>query len=110
MIGALVLLVVVAVLLHATGRARARALADDVRSAIEPYLRRKAAEAGLPAAAPTWSRRSEPEEIVAFASGLARRLLERERQGPAPVGRDSIELARTQPAQVSTDDLRVPKR
>src|SRR5688572_17854148 len=102
------LLVVVAILLHAAGRARARALADDIRGKVEPYLRRKAAEAGMPAAAPTWTSRSLPEEIVAFSAGLARRLLDRERHGPtAP--HDSLEYARTQPADVSTDDLRAPR-
>src|SRR5688572_18816561 len=111
------LLVVVAFLLHAAGRARARALADDVRGKIEPYIRRKAAEAGLPAAAPTWTRRSHPEEIVAYSSGLARRLLDRERQGSTGgVRNDSLEYARTQPAEavevvevvevVDTNDIR----
>jgi hypothetical protein len=108
MIVVIALLAVVAVLLFAAGRARARALADDVRAKVEPYLRRKAAEAGLPAAAPTWTSRSLPEEIVAYSTGLARRLLERERQGPG-AARDSLEYARTQPADVSTDDLRLPK-
>jgi len=104
------LLVVVAVLLHAAGRARARALADDVRGKVEPYLRRKAAEAGMSAAAPTWTSRSLPEEIVAYSTSLARRLLERERHGPTSAPHDSLEYARTQPADVSTDDLRAPPR
>jgi hypothetical protein len=125
------LLALVAVLLHAAGRARARALADDVRARIEPYIRRKAAEAGLPAAAPTWTRRSHPEEIVSYSCGLARRLLDRERQG-VHHGGDTLEYARTQPAdaelpagaspasgaapaagvepQVETNDLRPPRR
>jgi hypothetical protein len=107
------LLVVVAFLLHAAGRARARALADDVRAQIEPYVRRKAAEAGIAANAPTWSRRSHPEEIVHYSSGLARRLLERERTGPTgPHG--SIEYARTERSDmdrvVTTSDLGPPRR
>jgi hypothetical protein len=104
------LLTLVAFLLHAAGRARARALADDVRGQIEPYLRRKAAEAGMPAAAPTWTRRSQAEEIVSYSTGLARRLLERERQGPRGAS-ESLEYARTQPAEVEidTNDLRPPR-
>ena len=92
---AIALLVGLAVLLYAAGRARARALGNDVRRQIEPYLRRKAAEAGLPATAPTWTARSEPEEVVTFAASLAKRLLARERAGHD--GGD-IELANTQPA------------
>lgn len=111
------LLALVAFLLHAAGRARARALADDVRGKIEPYLRRKAAEAGMPASAPTWTRRSHPEEIVAYSAGVARRLLEREKQGATGSSppADSMEFARTQPAVesdanvVNTNDLR-PKK
>jgi hypothetical protein len=105
----ILLLVVVAFLLHAAARARARALADDVRGRIEPYLRRKAAEAGMPATAPTWTRRSLPEEIVAYSATLARRLLERERHGGAKP-EDSLEFARTQPAEsdggLATSDLK----
>jgi hypothetical protein len=103
------LLVVVAALLHAAGRARARALAEDVRTSVEPYLRRKAAEAGLPASAPTWTRRTQPEEIVAYASALSKRLLDQERFGAGPQARVApLELARTQPVDGDhpTDDLR----
>jgi hypothetical protein len=100
------LLVVVAFLLHAAGRARARALADDVRAQIEPYVRRKAAEAGIAATAPTWTRRSLPEEIVGYSTGLARRLLERERRGGTPPP-DSLEYARTQPADAGELDTEV---
>jgi hypothetical protein len=68
----------------------------------------------MPASAPTWTSRSQPEEIVAYSTALARRLLDHERFGsgqrPA-VG--SLELARTQPVEGSggaypavTDDLR----
>ena len=92
---AVALLAGLAVLLYAAGRARARALADEVRAQIEPYLRRKAAEAGLPATAPTWTARSEPEQVVTFAATLAKRLLARERAGGHDVG--DIELAPTQP-------------
>ena len=93
-----VLLCAVAVaLIHAAGRSRARALAEDVRAKIEPYLRRKAAEAGLPAAAPIWTARSAPEEIVDYAARLAARLLEAEREGKT--GPSSLEFARTQPQE-----------
>jgi hypothetical protein len=86
---------VAVVLIHAAGRSRARALAEDVRAKVEPYLRRKAAEAGLPAAAPIWTARSAPEEIVGYAARLAGRLLDAERDGrPAA---SSLEYARTQP-------------
>jgi hypothetical protein len=82
-------------LIHAAGRARARALADEVRQQVEPYLRRKAAEAGLPAAAPVWTARSQPEEVVGYSARTAARLLEAERSGRlAP---SDLELARTQP-------------
>ena len=93
---AIALLAGLAVLLYAAGRARARALGDEVRAQIEPYLRRKAAEAGLPAAAPTWTARSEPEQVVTFAATLAKRLLARERAGGHEAS--DIELALTQPA------------
>ena len=101
------LLVVVAFLLHAAGRARARALAEDVRGRIEPYVRRKAAEAGIPATAPTWTRRHHPEEIVAYSTALAGRLLDRERAGPTPPS-DQLEYARTQPAgmEINTNEIR----
>jgi hypothetical protein len=104
------LLVVVALLVHAAGRARARALAEEVRTQIEPYLRRKGAEAGLPANAPTWTSRHHAEEIVGYSAGMARRLLERERAGSTG-SQDSLEYARTQPAAVetATSDLR-PRR
>lgn len=107
---ALALLAVVALLLHAAGRARARALADDVRTKVEPYVRRKAAEAGIPADAPTWTSRSHPEEMVAYTATLARRLLERERTGPQ--ADDGVEFAKTMPAQqpVVTNDLKPRRR
>jgi len=84
-------------LIHAAGRSRARALAEDVRAKIEPYLRRKAAEAGLPAAAPIWTARSAPEEVVGYASRLAARLLDAERDGKT--ASSSLEYARTQPQE-----------
>jgi hypothetical protein len=93
----IVVLVVLAALLRGAARARARALGEEVRAQIEPYLRRKAAEVGLPATAPTWTARSEPEEIVSFAANLAKRLLARERAGGGDAG--DLEYARTQPAE-----------
>jgi hypothetical protein len=95
--GVILILVAVAALLHASSRARARALGDEVRAQIEPYLRRKAAEVGLPATAPTWTARSEPEEMVSFAANLAKRLLARERAGGGDAA--DLEYARTQPAE-----------
>lgn len=93
---AALLLALVALLLYAAGRARARALADDVRAQVEPYLRRKAAELGLPADAPTWTSRTEPEEIVAYSTRLAARLLDHERAQPEPTTTKELALARTQ--------------
>src|SRR5437868_10257826 len=93
------LLAVVALLLYAAGRARARAIADDVRTRIEPYLRRKGAESGLPADAPTWTSRTAPEAIVGYAARLATRLLDLERAGPVSTQSTTkeLELAKTQP-------------
>ncbi len=93
-----------ALLLHAAGRARARALADDIREKIEPYLRRKAAEAGIGAQAPTWTSRTSPEEIVTYSARLSGRLLDHEKTGPALPTSESLEYARTQPV-TSSDEL-----
>jgi hypothetical protein len=93
---AIALLLLSVVLVVRASRARARDLADAVRLSIEPYLRRKAAEAGLPATAPTWTARSAPEAIVTFSSTLAQRLLARDRAGGQDVG--ELENAKTQPA------------
>jgi hypothetical protein len=98
---ATVLLLGLVVLSARAGRARARALADDVRREVEPYLRRKAAEAGLPGTAPTWTARSTPEEMVTFATTLARRLHARERAGGHDL--DELETAQTQPATAPTE-------
>jgi hypothetical protein len=86
--------VVAVILIHAAGRARARALAEEIRAHVEPYLRRRAAEAGLPAAAPVWTSRTQPEEIIGYARRTAERLLEAERSGKTTPG---IEYAHTQP-------------
>ena len=98
------LFAIAALLLHAAGRARARALADDVREKIEPYLRRKSAEAGIGTQAPTWTSRTSPEEIVTYSARLSSRLLEHERTGPALPTSESLEYARTQPVS-SSDEL-----
>ena len=90
------------VVLFLAGRARARVLSNDVRRRIEPYLRRKAAESGLPAVAPTWTRRTRPEEVVGYSVGLAEQLLEGER-----TGHDPRALAQTQP--VTSVDERIEK-
>jgi hypothetical protein len=78
-------------------RARARRLAGEVREGIEPYLRRKAAEASLPVATPTWTARATPEQIVGFSGRLARQLNEVERLGPTPVTTRELAVAETQP-------------
>lgn len=98
---ALAFLIVMAALLFAAGRARAKALAEDVRAHVEPYLRRKAAELGLPAEAPTWTARTAPEEIVGYSARLAARLLEHERAGAQPVNTKELALAQTQPLEDS---------
>jgi hypothetical protein len=73
----------------------ARALGETVHGQIEPFLRRKAAQIGLVAEAPTFTRRSRPQEIVAYSARLAVRLNDRER-GATPTG-DSLELGPTRP-------------
>jgi hypothetical protein len=97
------LLAVVAVLLFAAGRARARAIGEEVRAQIEPYLRRKGAESGLPGDAPTWTARTSPETIVGYSARLAGRLLDMERTGPLPAQSSTkeLELAKTQPVSDS---------
>ena len=86
--------VLAVVLIHAAGRTRARALAEDIRLNVEPYLRRRAAESGMPAAAPLWTARSTPEEVVGHSARLAAELLGNERSGLTTPG---IEYAHTQP-------------
>jgi hypothetical protein len=99
-------LVAIAALLGAAGaRQRARALAEEVRASVEPYLRRKAAEAGLAAAAPTWTSRTAPEQIVGYSGRLARQLLDAERNGPAPESTRELEMAQTQPVSASDEYL-----
>jgi hypothetical protein len=61
---------------------------------VEPYLRRRAAESGLPATAPVWTARTEPEEIIGYAARMAEQLLDGERSGKTTPG---IEYAHTQP-------------
>jgi hypothetical protein len=79
----------------ARARRRARRFADAVHVDIEPYLRRKSAEVGLLHSPPVWTRRTPPDDIVAWSCLLARRLNDRERGGsPAP---DSFELGATRP-------------
>src|SRR5687767_12691653 len=95
------LLGIVALLLYAAGHARARALAEEVRQEIEPYLRRKAAELGIPAEAPTWTSRTPPEEILAYSARLAARLLDYERTGPTEQTTRDLGMAETQPVSSS---------
>jgi hypothetical protein len=83
--------------LAVAGRAsrRGRELGDRVAGEVEPYLRRKAAEIGIDSPSPVWTSRHSPEEKVAFASRLARSLLDHERGG-SPAS-SSTALAQTVP-------------
>jgi hypothetical protein len=99
---AVAVLAIALALAVAAGRARARALAEQVRSQVEPYLRRRCAEHGIPAAAPTWTARTPPEQIVAYSSQLAAKVLERERSGAAstpPGATTDLGHATTQPVR-----------
>lgn len=87
------------VLLGAVLRAarQTRGLAQQIQLHVEPYLKRKASECGLLDSAPVWTSRSRPEEIVAYSTGLADRLLERERTGTPFAPPNEEALAATQP-------------
>ena len=91
-------------------RSRARALASDVHAGVEPYLRRKAAEAGLGGAAPTWTSRATPEQIVGHSARVARQLLELERLGPVPTTTRELEVASTQPVSGDSGGVSDPGR
>jgi hypothetical protein len=101
-----------ALILFLAGRARARAIAEDVRARVEPFLRRKAAEAGIPADAPTWTARSTPEEIVGYSSRLAARLTDHAKLGFEPIASDSMSFGKTLPGSgditPAADELAVP--
>jgi len=99
---------VIAVVAWAAARARSRELAASVQGAIEPYLRRKAAEAGLVGAATTWTSRATPDQIVGHSARVARQLLEIERLGPVPTTTRELEVAQTQP--VTDGDLVITDR
>jgi hypothetical protein len=88
---------VIAAVAFVAARARARGLAAEVQKGIEPYLRRKAAEAGLVGAATTWTSRATAEQIVGHSARVARQLLEIERLGPVPTTTRELEVAQTQP-------------
>ncbi len=94
---AAILLAIASLLALAASRARAKTLAEDVRTRIEPYLRRKAAEAEVAADAPIWTSRSMPEEIVDYSARLASGLLDIDRSGPPPTPSQLIALENTQP-------------
>lgn len=79
-----------------SARGRARRFADRVAREIEPYLRRKAAEAGLEVMTPVWTPRHTDGERIDYSAGLAHQLIERERQS-APES-SSTALAQTVPA------------
>ena len=97
------LLAALALVLYVAGRSRARSLAAEVQTSVEPYLRRKAAEGGLPADAPTWNAHSAPEAVVGYSTRLAVRLLESERTGSGPG--EALALAQTQPVLSARDLL-----
>jgi hypothetical protein len=88
----------------ALGGGRARRVADRLLPHVDPYLRRKAAEAGLSVTHPTFSARTPPDEIAAHVGQLAERLLERERRGQPPGTTDSLGLAATQPVDSGAVD------
>src|SRR5687768_12124957 len=96
---ALAVVTLTALVVLARGRRHRRTLALRVATHIEPYLRRKAAEAGLPPSAPVWTARSRPDDVVGYSVRLADELLARERAGPhvdATLDTDPA-LARTVP-------------
>ena len=93
----------IAVAAWLTARARARALAAEVQGGVEPYLRRRAAEAGLVGAATTWTSRATPEQIVGHSARVARQLLEIERIGPVPTTTKELEVAQTLPGSEGAD-------
>lgn len=96
------LLALAALLLYHAGKQRARALAEDVRRHVEPYVRRKAAEQGIPDEAPIWTSRTPPEEIVAYSARVSARLLAREKKGPTQT-HEAIGFEETQPVEVSDE-------
>jgi hypothetical protein len=107
LLAAAALVAVVGIWAWLAERARARRLAREVIDAIEPYLRRKAAEAGLVGATTTWTSRATPEQIVGHSARVARQLLELERLGPQPTTTRELEVAQTQPGDfVITDRQR----
>jgi hypothetical protein len=99
---AVALVAVAALLVRQAGRRRARALAEEVRRHVEPYLRRKAAEQGVAAETPTWTSRSTPDEIIAWSARTAARLLAREKKGPSQK-HEAIGYEETQPVDISDE-------
>lgn len=90
-------LLVAAIALSAMGRARRenRELGQRVASEVEPYLRRKAAEAGIENSSPVWTSRHSAKDRVEHSASLASQLLDRER-GVAPEASNTA-LAQTVP-------------
>ena len=86
----------VAAVAAVVARRRASRFADRVAREIEPYLRRKAAEAGLEVLTPVWTPRHDDGERIDYSAGLAQQLIERERHS-APES-SSTALAQTVPA------------
>ncbi|MBI4509421.1 MAG: hypothetical protein HY698_07270 [Deltaproteobacteria bacterium] len=109
------MLVVALALVRARQGARLRGLAEKVSAEIEPYLRRKGAEAGITTEVPTWTSRTPEEQIVGYSAMLAMKLLERERHGMVdPVTRD-LALAKTASMHelsdaVPTDPIKKPHK
>ena len=87
---------VASLLALARARRATRELGDRVAREVEPYLRRKAAEAGLELSAPVWTSRHSPTERLDYSAELAGQLLDHERTVPAAAS--STALAQTVPA------------
>lgn len=95
-------LLVAAIALAALGRARreGRELGQRVASEVEPYLRRKAAEAGIESSSPVWTSRHSATERVEHSAKLASQLLDREKGVPPEASNTA--LAQTVPASGET--------
>jgi hypothetical protein len=63
-------------------RARRRRTIDRLRDTLEPYLRRKAAEAGLSQPGPTITAKLDPDDVIGDACNLAERLLAHDKGEP----------------------------
>lgn len=106
-------LLIATIALRAFGRERraARDLGERVAREVEPYLRRKAAEAGIDINAPVWTSRHSAGDRVDYSVQLATQLLDHERRPPPSAS--STALAQTVPAsgetQIDTTAPQSPK-